>query len=70
MAEISKAEFIDWRDSTVTQYVFRELEDIREQHLVHLRAAAQTGDIAGAASHSGILSGIDLLIAIQYEDLE
>ncbi len=68
--EISKAEFIDWHSQPVTEQILETLSEIREGHLEHLRSAARNGEISTAAFHEGVIEGIDLLLAIEYGDVE
>lgn len=69
MAEISKAEFLDWKKSVVTEFVLKELDERIVIYTDMMRMNIVDGNIAKAARYEGMIEGVELLAEIAYEEI-
>jgi len=70
MQEITKEEFLQWKNSAVTEAIINELVERKKDYLNSLRGFVSSDNIVSAARCQGLLEGIELLTEIEYGDGE
>ena len=67
--EISKEEFIQWKNSDVTKDLMLFLKEIKEDYLNQMRSCVGHGDLVKAAEAHGYVRGIESLLLIEYDEI-
>ncbi len=68
--EIGKEEFVEWQNSPVTKFIFKEFEVRKEAYADSIRVCVRNGDYPRASYCEGLVAGIESILDTQYEDVE
>ena len=64
---MTKEEFEQWKDSSVTKEVMEQIMDIRNQYREAIVQSASSGDSISSARTAGQIESLDYLLNIQWE---
>lgn len=65
---MTKEDFEQWKDNSVTKEVMRELGEARVSYTEAIITHAKNGDDIQGAYCAGVIEAMDFLIKIQFED--
>ncbi|MBL4591181.1 MAG: hypothetical protein JKY96_04410 [Phycisphaerales bacterium] len=66
--EITKEEYQQWKSNNVTQFIFKELKERKEDYIVALRTFVRAGDMNLASRAEGMIESIDDFLDTSFED--
>lgn len=66
--EITREEYQQWRSNNVTEFIFKNLEQRKQDYIDALRGYVRASEFNMAMRCEGMIEGIDDLLDTEYED--